>query len=128
MNNLPQHYTNDQTGISYTLVGGYYLPDLVLPEQEEHPIGRFGLMRAHYLKEHRKGLYAVLLTSDKLNAHLHEIDQTANDRLELLSRQMAQREGVTEQLKAADQMLWVQKMNSIRNRIDEIILNELIYS
>ena len=128
MNNSPQHYTNDQTGISYTLVGDYYLPDLVLPEQEEYPIGRFGLMRAHYLKNHRKGLYAVLLTSGKLNAHLHEIDQTANDRMELLSRQMAQREGVTEQLKAADQMLWVQKMNSIRNRIEEIILSELIYS
>ena len=128
MNNLPQYYTNDQTGIPYTLVGDYYLPDLALPEQEEYPIGRFGLMRAHYLRNHRKGLYAVLLTSDKLNAHLHEIDQTANDRLELLTRQMAQREGVTEQLKANDQMLWVQRMNSIRNRIEENIRDELIYS
>ena len=128
MTTLPQHYTNDQTGITYTRVGDYYLPDLTLPEQEEYPIGRFGLMRSHYLKEHRKGLYAVLLMSGRLNAHLHEIDEAALDRMELLTRQMAERESVTEQLKATDQMLWVQKMNSIRNRIDEIILSELIYS
>ena len=128
MTTSPQHYTNDQTGISYTLVGDYYLPDLALPEQEECPIGRYGLMRAHYLKNHRKGLYAVLLMSGRLSAHLHEIDEAAKSRLELLTHQMAELEGVTEQLKAADQMLWIQKMNNIRNRIEEIILSELIYS
>jgi len=127
MNELPQHYKNEQTGISYTLVGDYYLPDLTLPEEPEYFIGRFGLMRRNYLKNHRKGLYINLLTSGKLNEHLAEIDQTANARLELLTRQMAKAEGLTEQLKAEDQMLWVQKANSIRNRIEEMIRDELIY-
>ena len=127
MNELPQHYTNEQTGISYTLVGNYYLPDLTLPEEPEYFIGRFGLMRRNYLKNHRKVLFTNLLTSGKLNEHLAEIDQAANDRLELLTRQMAKAEGLTEQLKAENQMLWVQKANSIRNRIEEMIRDELIY-
>jgi len=84
-------------------------------------------MRRNYLKNHRKGLFTNLLTSGKLNEHLAEIDQTANARLELLTRQMAKAEGLTEQLKAEDQMLWVQKANSIRNRIEEMIRDELIY-
>ena len=128
MNDLPQHYTNEQNRISYTLVGNYYLPDLTLPEEPEYFIGRFGLMRRNYLKNHRKGLYINLLTSGKLSAHLAEIDRTANDRLEFLSKQVAKAEGVTEQLKAENQMLWVQKMSSIRNRIEEMIRDELIYN
>lgn len=117
-----------KNGLSYTLVGDYYLPDLALPEEQHYDIGRFGLMRRNYLKNHRKILFTNLLTSGKLNEHLHEIDQTANERLELISRQMAQAEGVTEQLKAENQMQWVGKMNNIRNRIEEIIREELIYS
>jgi len=130
MNNFQQHYTNAQTGISYTLTadGNYYLPDFTLPDEPRYDIGRFGLMRRHYLKNHRKGLFTVLLTSGKLNEHLYEIDQTANDRLELLSKQMAKAEGVTEQLKAENQMLWVGKMTNIRNRIEEILKEELIYA
>ena len=130
MNNLNRHYTNEQTGISYTLTadGNYYLPDLVLPDEPHYDIGRFGLMRRHYLKNHRKGLFTVLLTSGKLNEHLYEIDQTANDRMEFLSKQMAKAEGVTEQLKAENQMLWVGKMTNIRNRIEEILKEELIYA
>ena len=128
MNNLKQHFTNEQTGISYTLVGDYYLPNLTLPEEKQHDIGRFGLMRRHYLKENRKGLFAALLTSGKLNEHLYEIDQTANQRLEWLSQQMTKTEGVTEQLKAENQILWIQRMTSIRNRVDEMIRDELIYS
>ena len=128
MNELPQHYINEQTGISYTLTGDYYLPDLTLPEEPEYFIGRFGLMRRSYLKNHRKGLFSSLLMSGKLNAHLAEIDQTANDRLEFLSKQMAKSEGLTEQLKAENQMLWIQKATSIRNRIEEIIRDELIYN
>ena len=130
MNNLKQHYTNEQTGISYTLTadGNYYLPDLVLPDEPHYDIGRFGLMRRHYLKNHRKGLFTALLTSGKLNEHLYEIDQTANDRLELLSKQMAKAEGVTEQLKAENQMLWIQRMTNIHNRVVEIIREELIYA
>ena len=130
MNKLAQHYTNEQTGISYTLTadGNYYLPDLTLPEEPHYDIGRFGLMRRHYLKNHRKGLFTVLLTSGKLNEHLYEIDQTANDRLELLSKQMAKNEGVTEQLKVENQMLWIQKMTNIHSRIVEIIREDLIYA
>ena len=128
MNESPQHYTNEQTGISYTLVGDYYLPNLTLPEEPEYFIGRFGLMRRNYLKNHRKGLFTVLLTSGKLNEHLAEIDQTANDRLEFLAKQMAQTEGLTEQLNAENQMLWIQKANSIHSRIEEMIRDELIYN
>ena len=128
MNELPKHYSNDQTGISYTLVGDYYLPDLALPEEPEYFIGRFGLMRRNYLKNHRKGLFTLLLTSGKLNEHLAEIDQTANDRMDLLLKQMAASEGVSEQLKAENQMLWIQKMTSIRSRIEEMIRDELIYN
>ncbi|MDD2361689.1 MAG: TnpV protein [Oscillospiraceae bacterium] len=128
MNNLKQDFTNEQTGISYTLAGKYYLPDLKLPEEEQQDIGRFGLMRRHYLKTHRKGLFAVLLTGEKLNAHLYEIDQTANARMELLAKQMASAEGVTEQLKAENHLLWIQKITNIRNRAEEIVREELIYS
>ena len=128
MNNSKQHFTNEQTGISYTLVGDYYLPDLTLSEEKQYEIGRFGLMRRHYLKEHRKGLFAVLLTSGKLNEHLYEIDQTAKQRMERLSQQMAKAEGVTEQLKAENQILWIQRMTNIRNRVEEMIREELIYS
>ncbi|MCL2409967.1 MAG: TnpV protein [Oscillospiraceae bacterium] len=127
MSNLHQHYTNEQTGISYTLVGDYYLPDLILPKSNHYAIGRFGRMRLNYLKNHRKALYVNLLTSGKLDAHLREIDETANDRMEIISKQMAECEGVTEQLKAENQMLWVKKMNGIHSRVVEIIRDELIY-
>ena len=129
MNNLPQQYTYGQTGISYSLsADGYYLPDLTLPEEPEYEIGIFGLMRRNYLKNHRKGLFTALLTTGKLNEHLYEIDQTANDRMELLSAQMAKAENVTEQLKADDMMVWVGRMNNIQNRVREIINEDLIYN
>lgn len=112
--------------LSYTLVGDYYLPNLILPEDKYH-IGKYGLMRQHYLKNHRKGYYITLLTSGELNEHLHEIDEISFNRMELLSKQMAEHEGVTEHLKAENQMLWVGKMNNIQNRIEEMIREELIY-
>ena len=118
----------EQAGGTYSKVGDYYLPNLTLPEEQQYDIGRFGLMRRHYLKNHRKGLFANLLISGKLNEHLYGIDQTANARMELLSKQMAKNEGVTEQLKAENQMEWVGKMSNIRNRIEETIREELIYS
>jgi len=123
-------YTNEQTGISYTLAvdGNYFIPDLTLPDEPEYDIGRFGLMRRNYLKNHRKGIFSAMLMSGKLDAHLAEIDRAANDRMELISKQMAEREGVTEQLKSENQMLWVGKMSNIRNRVEEIITAELIYS
>jgi hypothetical protein len=130
MNNLPQHYVNEQTGISYTLTAddNYYLPDLALPEEPVYEIGQYGIMRKQYLKNHQKGLFTALLTTGKLNEHLYGIDQIANDRMEFISKQLAISEGVTERLKASDQMLWVQKMTNIRNRVQELIRTELIYS
>jgi hypothetical protein len=134
MNTLPQHYTNEKTGIEYTLVGEYYIPNFALeieaaPDDEPtYDIFGWGLRRQHYLKNHRKGLYSQLVMSGKLNAHLHEIDEAATDRMELISKQMAKAEGVTEQMKAENQMLWVQKMSNIHNRVSEIILEELIYN
>ena len=118
----------EQIGGTYRQVGDYYLPNLTLPEKRHYVIGRFGMMRRHYLKNHRKGLFSTLLTSGKLNEHLYEIDCAANARMELLSKQMAKSEGVTEQLKAENQMLWVCKMNNIRSRIEETIREELIFS
>ena len=113
-------------GGSYTMVGGYRLPNLIAGEPGQLFIGKYGRMRRRYLKEHRPVLYTNLLTTGKLDQHLAEIDETCEERMELLSGQMARQEGVTEELKAADQMEWVRSMNSIRSRAEEIILGELI--
>jgi len=110
------------------MADGYRIPNLALPDEPEYDIGRFGLMRRHYLQNHRKGLFSKLLMSGKLNEHLAEIDQTANKRFLLITNQMAKAEGVTEQLKAENQLLWIQRMSSIYNRVEEIIREELIYS
>ena len=118
----------EQQGGTYSIVNGYRIPNLTLPDEPEYDIGRFGLMRRHYLKNHRKGLFSKLLMSGKLHEHLFEIDQTANDRFWLITNQMAKAEGVTEQLKAENQLLWIQRMTNIRNRAEEIIKDELLYS
>lgn len=111
-----------------TTLEGYRIPNLTLPDEPEYEIGRFGLMRRHYLKNHRKVLFTNLLMSGKLNEHLFEIDQAANDRFWLIINQIAKAEGVTEELKANNQMEWVGRMNNIRNRAEEIICDELIYA
>ncbi len=120
--------------MEYTMRNGYRLPNL-LPPQESLPdgkteihLGKYALLRRKYLKQHRRVTYTNLLTSGKLNQHLMEIEQTANSRLEQLTRQMAQTEGVTESLKAENQMKWVGLMNSIRQAAEEMVLKELIYS
>ena len=99
----------------------------MIEESEQQTIGKYGRMRKRYLKDHRPVLYSNLLTAGKLYRHLAEIDQACEDRMELLTRQMAAREGVTEALKAADQMEWVRRMNGIRNRAEEIVLKELVF-
>ena len=119
---------NEQTGISYTLQGDYYLPDLALPEQEDKPIGLWGQRHLRYIKQHRKILYINLLTSGKLNEHLADIDKQAEDMFFRLVKQIAEREGVTEQLKANNQMEWVARMNNIHNRVTEIVNNDIIYN
>ena len=119
---------NEQTGISYTLQGDYYLPDLTLPEQEDTPIGLWGQRHLKYIKQHRTILYINLLTSGKLNDHLSDIDKQAEDMFFRLVKQMAECEGVTEQLKADNQMNWIAWMNNIRSRATEIVNNNIIYN
>ena len=117
----------EQCGGTYTQVGDYLLPNLIIDEDEQQFIGKYGNMRKRYLKEHRPVLFTNLLLSGKLDQHLTEIDRACTERMELLTRQMADREAVTEALKAADQMEWVRRMNNIQNRAEEIVLNELVY-
>ena len=115
----------EEMGGSYNEVNGYLIPNLVI--QESEPIGKYGHMRRQYLKEQHPIIFSELLLSEQLYPHLVEIDRACHGRMELLTRQMAAQEGVTEALKAADQMDWVRHMNSIQARAEEIILNELIY-
>ena len=119
---------NEQTGISYTLQGDYYLPDLALSEQEDKPIGLWGQQHLRYIKQHHKVRYTNLLTSGKLNGYLADIDKQAEDMFFRLIKQMAEREGVTEKLKADNQMDWIARMNNIRNRATETIDNDIIYT
>ena len=117
----------EQTGGTYTQVGDYLLPDLKLPQEEQPPIGIWGQRHRRYLKEHHRATYATLLTGGKLNGYLADIDRQAEEMFSRLVKQMAETEGVTEQLKAGKQMEWVGRMNNIRNRAMEIVNNELIY-
>ena len=117
----------EQNGGTYSTVGDYSLPNLSVPDENEHYIGIWGHRRLNYLKTHRRVLYVNLLTSGKLTEYLCEVDAVAYERRETLIRQMTQAQSVTEELKAADQMLWVGRMNNIRACADEIIRNELIY-
>ena len=114
--------------IQYHKFGDYLIPNLVLPEEEQQPIGKYGRMRKRYLKEHRRVLYSNMLLEEKLFQHLAEIEESCMQRMNVLTSQMAKQEGVTETLKAADQMEWVRRMNTILNRAEEIILQELIYT
>ena len=117
----------EQNGGTYMQVGDYYIPDLKDEEPGHYSIGKYGRMRKRYLQEHRPILFNTMLLSGKLYQHLSEIDYACKERIELLTRQMAQQEGTTEALKAADQMEWVRRMNSIHSRAEEIVLNELVY-
>lgn len=119
---------NEKNGIRYTLQGDYYLPDLKLPDEENKPIGLWGQRHARYLKQNHKVLYMNLLTSGKLNSYLFDIDKQAEDMFFRLVKQMAEREGVTEQLKANNQMEWVVRMNNIRQRATEIVNGDIIYN
>ena len=115
----------EEMGGTYSDINGYLIPNLTISDSA--PLGKWGRMRRHYLKEHRPALYSSLLLTGKLDQHLAEIDETCEERMELLSGQMARQEGVTEELKAADQMEWVRHMNSIRNRAEEVVLHDLVY-
>ena len=118
----------EQMGGTYRREGDYLIPNLALPDIGDNQIGKYGRMRRRYLKEHRRLLYTNLLTSGNLRCHLAEIDQACNERMESIVSAMAKQEGVTEALKAADQIERVRRMNSIRNRAEEIVLTELVYA
>ena len=115
-----------ENGMDYVLVGDYYVPDLKLPE-ERRPIGHWGQLHHSYLKQYRPMLYNELILSGRLHTVLADLNEQAADRLNLIIRQMMEAEGVTEAMKAENQMLWVQSMNSIRSRAEEIVKHELIY-
>lgn len=122
---MERFITDEKTGINYELVGDYYLPCFTTPYSP--PVGRFGRLRRRYLKENKRVLYYQLLISGKLGYHLEEIDNSATDMFDLLVNQMAKKQGVTEKLKADNQMKWVGLMNNIRSAAEEVVLNDLIY-
>ena len=119
---------DEKNGLWYELQGDYYIPCLKLPEEEQQPVGIWGQRHLRYIRQHRKVLYINLLTSGKLNGYLVDIDKQAEEMFSRLIKQMAEREGVTEALKAENQMEWVGRMNNIRSRATEIVTNDLIYT
>ncbi len=118
--------TMNKNGIDYVLVGDYYIPDLKLP-QDKRPIGKYGRIHREYLKEYNPMRYDDLVLSGQLWTYLADLNEQAQSRMQLIIRQMQEAESVTEELKASDQMAWVQAMNSIHNRAEEIILREIIF-
>ena len=112
--------------ITYTRDGDYYLPNLAAPESPK--VGRWGMLRFNYLRKHREALYTIMLMEGTLNPHLEDVDRQAQEMEQHLISQLAQQEGITEQMKAENQLEWVARMNGIRNRAEQIVLNELIYS
>ena len=127
MNELKKSIHDNANGLDYTLVNDHYLPNLTTAAPAEHPTGRWGRLHKRYLKEHHLIRYNQLLLSGELGSYLAKLDKQAEEQLALIIRQMQEAEGVDEALKAADQLEWVRRMNSIRNRAEEIIQKELIF-
>ena len=127
MTEMKKHIYDESNGLWYELIGDYYIPVLTLSSDEQRPIGKWGRMYRDYIKEHRPILFTDLVLSGQLWSHLADLNEQVQERLSLIIEQMKATEGVTEEMKAADQMAWVSAMNSIRNRAEEIILRELIY-
>lgn len=117
----------EEMGGTYRREGDYLIPNLTLPDTGDYTIGKYGRMRRTYLKEHHPAFYSTLILDGTLFKHLSEIEQACNERMEVITTAMAKQEGVTEALKAADQMEWVRRMNSIRNRAEGVVLRELVY-
>ena len=123
---LPATVYDEANGLTYDLVGDYYFPRLIVPEEPEGDIGRYGRMRKRFLKEHRKGDFAEFLMNGNLKQHLMDIDREAKEQIELITLQLARAEGVTEELKARDQLGWIRAMNSCRARAEEQVLREIV--
>ena len=118
---------DEKNGLSYTLHGDYYLPDLEINE-EEPTYGKYGMMRKQFLKEHQSARYQYLVLTGKLTDHLNQVDQEVREKVEMLVERMAEQWGVTEKLKMQDQMEWVRRMNNIKNAAEEMVLLEIIYA
>ena len=127
MTEMKKHIYDESNGLWYALIGDYYIPVLTLSSEEQRPIGKWGRMHREYLKEHRPILFNDLILSGQLWTYLADLNELAQERLSLIIEQMKVSEGVTEELKAADQMAWVGAMNNISDRAEEIILREMIY-
>ena len=125
---MEKYIYDEKNGLWYELQGDYYLPCLKLPEGEQQPVGLWGQRHLQYIKQNRKVFYLNLLTSGKLNGYLSVLDKQAEDMFSCLVKQMAEREDVTERLKAENQMEWVGRMNNIRNQAIEIVNNDIIYN
>ena len=123
---LPATVYDETNGLTYDLVGDYYFPRLTVPEEPEGDIGRYGRMRKRFLKEHRKGDFAEFLMNGNLNEHLMSIDREATEQIELITSQLARAEGVTEELKARDQLGWIRAMNSCRARAEDQVIREIV--
>ena len=123
---MEKHICDEKNGLSYTLCGDYYLPNLVLNE-EEPTYGKYGMLRKQFLKEHKSARYQYLLLTGKLTEHLNQIDQEVTEQVEVLIEQMAEKQGVNENLKRRDQMKWVRLMNNIKVSSEEIVMREIIY-
>ena len=125
---MQKHIIDEKTGISYTLQGDYYIPDLTLPPEKEYPpLGKYGRMRQTYLKENKKALYSIMVIDGTLNSHLHDVDEQANRILEQIVKAFAEADGCDEELKATNQMKWVGLMNNYRHCAEKIIFKGLIY-
>lgn len=118
----------EQMGGTYTKVGDYYLPDLALPAEEQQPIGIWGQRHLRHIKQNRRALYTNLLTSGKLNGYLADINRQAEEMFSRLVKELAEKEGITETLKAENQMLWVQRMNAVQETATEIVNNDLVFA
>jgi len=125
---MEKYIYNNNNGLWYELQGDYYIPCLTLDEEDTHPIGMWGRKHLRYIKKHRRVLYTALLASGKLNSYLAEVDTQATEIFDRLIKQLAEKEGITEQLNAQDQMAWVQRMNNIRSATEEIVLSKGIYN
>ncbi len=125
--NLKESFIDKRTGIEYNLVGDYYLPNLVLEAEEKVILNKYGLQRLNYLKEHKKADYIIMFMNKTLNKHLKEIQETAKVRVDTLIKEFAKQDHINEELKAKNQLEWVQMMNNCKNRAEEIVFSEIIY-
>ena len=124
---LRKSYIDEKTGIEYRLVGDYYVPNLILKKEEKIILNKYGRARLKFLKENRKAEYTIMFINGTLNKHLKEIQETAEERIDVIIEQLKQKNNLTEEMKNTDQLHWVEVMNNFRNTAEEIVLNELIY-